>query len=65
MPKFIQKAVKQPGRLRAMLHKKPGEEITQAELNTLEAKARRTKNRSLMSAVQLARRFKSKEFKRI
>lgn len=54
-------------RLRKMLHKKEGEKITSAELDMLERRAKRIggkAGKSLMGAVALARRFKSKEFKK-
>ena len=59
MPKFIKGAIKHEGRLRGMLHKKPGENISEAELDMLAAKAKKTKNKSLAAAVALARRMKS------
>jgi hypothetical protein len=59
---FIANAIQHKGRLRNMLHKKPGEKITPAELAMLENKAKKmggAAGKSLMGAVNLARRFKS------
>lgn len=61
--KFIQSAIKRPGRLRRMLGKKPGEKITSAEFASLAKKAKKTKNKSLASAVSLGRRLAGGEFR--
>lgn len=59
--KFIQKAIKRPGRLHRLLGKSEDEEITEAELNMLERRAKRMggkRGKSLLAAVNLARRLK-------
>lgn len=64
--KWIQGAVEREGRIRRLLGKKEGEKITVAELDALEARLRRQGklDRSLSSAITLARRFVSGEFRR-
>lgn len=55
--KWIQGAIRKPGRIRKLLGKKPGEKITMAELRGLRARAKG--DRSLQSAISLAERFVS------
>ena len=61
--KFIQKAIKRKGRLRRLLNKRPGETITEEELDMLERRARSKGDKSLLEAVLLARRLKSGKFR--
>ena len=60
--KWIQKAIKRPGRIRRLLGKKEGEKITMADLDRLEARAKG--NRSLQAAINLARRFVSGDIRK-
>ena len=54
--KFIKKAIKRPGALRKAAGKgKESPPLTDEELNALEARAKRTKNTTLLRRVNLAR----------
>jgi len=56
--KWIQSAIKREGRITALCRLKGYRSVTKECLEKLKATAKRTKDRSLMSAVNLAYRFK-------
>ena len=56
--KWIQPAIKRPGRITALCKAMGHRSVTRECLQKLKSRAKRTKNRSLMSAVNLAIRFK-------
>jgi len=63
--KWIQKAVGDKGRLKRMVGKGPDEKLTSADIATLKARAAKMSGKakkSLLAAIALAERFRSKEF---
>ncbi len=59
--KWIQKAIKRPGRIRRLAERlgliKPGQKLTRAAVNAIIQRAKQQGDRSLLSAALLARRF--------
>jgi hypothetical protein len=53
--KWIQDAIEHPGRVRKYLKKKPGEKITQSELDEAIQNVEKTDNTSLLRALQMAK----------
>lgn len=56
--KWIQDAIKQPGRVREYLNVPEGESISMGKLNTAIGKVEGTGNKSLLAALELAKRLK-------
>ncbi len=62
--KWIQKAIKRPGRITRLCQQMGHKKVTEACLEKLKKRAKKTGDRSLMSAVNLAKRFRSGDLSR-